>query len=944
MNVHGRLCPALTGKIGAKPRPMAVTSLRFLGRWMGLCFFAAAWSCFASSSQNPADTNPVSIAEWESSLPDAGQVVRSFRLEGIVRAVTPRQKILALQDASAAVLLELPAINPTISAGERLVVAADHCVLTRTRFGIRVQDVPVADNDGLHSEKEVVGKIFLNAGMNPIRLDWFNGPAEFGLNLDYEGPGVSRQKVPDTVLWHSPAGKTNQNHLQPGVHYEAYEGNDWTLLPDFSLLNPTVAGVATNFSADYRTRSNNCGLKFDGFIQINRSGVYTFYLNSDDGGRLYVGKSSVSCQVMALSEKPFPAPENFEPALIDRNNRHWVELEGEVTFVGERQRSLEMELLAGGNHVPVTVLDGAELFSTNLLHRWVRVEGICEFSRDAEDKRLVGVFTPGSELVKIYDAGGGQSYAAKDVLTTAAQVRRLKPAEAGRHMPVKIRGVVIYASSTAVVLEDSSGGVFISLRTGRWSRQPAVGEVWEMQGTTDPGDFSPVVVADTPTFLGYAPLPEPIQPTRDQLMNGNLDAEYGELHGVITSVTTNEITLLTPDGKVSVMGRNDRPLPQLPKMIPGGGSIVGSVVRIRGCFATQVDLPTRQVAPGKVYIYPALVEVEDAPPADPFLLPARTPADLTWFNARAIALQRTKLAGQIIYALPGEYFVQSGKTGFRVFANDSPPLKTGDLIEAVGFPKLGGASPVLQEAQIRQTGHATLPNPVQISSQELFTRGLDSTLVEVEALLISDAMIRSDEQVLELQSGPRHFVARLKADSRTLALLPAGCRLKLTGVYTSADEEQTSIGAKVAPFELLLNHPADIVVLQRPSWWTIRRAVTVAAALAGLLCVTFIWVGLLRRKVEQRTRQLKQEIEERQLVEQRHAIERERTRVAQDLHDELGSGLTEVSLLGSLANTDAVQPEARNRYLEQLTQVSRSLVTSLDEIVWAVNPHYDSVA
>jgi signal transduction histidine kinase len=152
------------------------------------------------------------------------------------------------------------------------------------------------------------------------------------------------------------------------------------------------------------------------------------------------------------------------------------------------------------------------------------------------------------------------------------------------------------------------------------------------------------------------------------------------------------------------------------------------------------------------------------------------------------------------------------------------------------------------------------------------------------------------------------------------------------------------MGANAAPFELLLNNAADIVVLQRPSWWTIRRAITVVVALTGLLCVTFIWAGLLRRKVEQRTVQLKKEIEERQLVEQHHAIERERIRVAQDLHDELGAGLTEVSLLGSLANTPAIPPEAKNRYLDQLTQMARSLVTSLDEIVWAVNPHYDSVA
>jgi signal transduction histidine kinase len=100
--------------------------------------------------------------------------------------------------------------------------------------------------------------------------------------------------------------------------------------------------------------------------------------------------------------------------------------------------------------------------------------------------------------------------------------------------------------------------------------------------------------------------------------------------------------------------------------------------------------------------------------------------------------------------------------------------------------------------------------------------------------------------------------------------------------------------ASAVPFELLLNDVADIDVLQRPSWWTLRHAVLVATTLAGLLCVTFVWVAMLRQQVKERTAQLQSEIEERQLAEQRRAIEQERIRLARDLHDELGAGLTEV--------------------------------------------------
>ncbi len=881
------------------------------------------------------------MIELQNSLAATMQAVRSFQIEGVVRAVVPQRNIVVLQDDSAAVLLELPSLDKSIHVGDWLSVRGDRCLLTRTRYGIQAGTMPVVDNDGTHSVREMSGKVFLDAGMDPIRVAWFNGAGKFALNLEYEGPGIARQKMPDSVLWSYPATETNQIRFKQGVYFRAYEGNDWLVLPDFSRLNPVASGMATNFDLGDRTRDENCGLTFNGFIQITHPGLYTFHLTSDDGSRLYV-ENPVICQVMPPSGQSTPAAESFEQVLSDRSSHRWVELEGEVTFVSQNQRSLEIELVAGGNRIPVTVVEGEGLFPVNLLRSWIRVSGICEFARDSENKSLAGVFVPGAAQVKVLSpVESARNDSSSNWLTTAAQIRRLKPEEAGGHIPAKIRGVVIYATSAAIVLQDSSGGVYVGSRSGNWIDQPAVGELWEIEGTTDPGDFSPIIVADTAKFLGDVALPEPIQPTRDQLMNGNLDAEYGELHGVLTAVTNTEMTLLTPDGTVTILGREDRPLPQLPEPVPGGGPLVGSVVRIRGCFATLVDLDTHQVTPGRIYIYPALVEIEDPSPSDPFLLPTRKTSDLMWFDARASALQRTKLAGQVIYALPGEYFVLEGETGFRVLANDLPELKAGDLIEAVGFPKLGGPSPVLQEARIRKTGHAALPDPVPVSPGKLLDRNRDSTLVRVEAMLISDT-IHQDEEVLELQSGPRYFIARLKSSPPAGKLLAAGCRLQLTGVYANADEDHSQ--ANTVPFELLLNNAADIAVLQQPSWWTIGRALVVMAALAGVLGLTFIWVVLLRRKVEERTAQLKQEIEERQLVEQHHVVEQERTRVARDLHDELGAGLTEMSMLGSLANTPAVPPETKDRYLDQLTHVARSLVTSLDEIVWAVNPHYDSVA
>ncbi|HWF18060.1 MAG TPA: ATP-binding protein [Verrucomicrobiae bacterium] len=195
---------------------------------------------------------------------------------------------------------------------------------------------------------------------------------------------------------------------------------------------------------------------------------------------------------------------------------------------------------------------------------------------------------------------------------------------------------------------------------------------------------------------------------------------------------------------------------------------------------------------------------------------------------------------------------------------------------------------------------------------------------------------------MELQNGSQHFEAILKSDPRTWTTYAPGTRLQLTGVYASEDRENH--GAATYPFEILLNNAAGIEVLQRPSWWTVRHTIMIAAALGAALGIAFIWITLLHRKVEQRTTQLQKEIEARQLVEQHRVMEQERARVARDLHDELGTGLTEVSMLGELGTNPAVTLEEKERCFQQITSSARALVTGLDEIVWAINPGYDSVS
>jgi len=89
----------------------------------------------------------------------------------------------------------------------------------------------------------------------------------------------------------------------------------------------------------------------------------------------------------------------------------------------------------------------------------------------------------------------------------------------------------------------------------------------------------------------------------------------------------------------------------------------------------------------------------------------------------------------------------------------------------------------------------------------------------------------------------------------------------------------------------------------------------------------------MRRRMHHRMEQL----------EQQHELERERSRIAQDLHDDLGAGLTEISLLGGLLQDPARFTTGKQEALQRIVQRCHDLVVALDEIVWAVNPRNDSV-
>jgi streptogramin lyase len=78
-------------------------------------------------------------------------------------------------------------------------------------------------------------------------------------------------------------------------------------------------------------------------------------------------------------------------------------------------------------------------------------------------------------------------------------------------------------------------------------------------------------------------------------------------------------------------------------------------------------------------------------------------------------------------------------------------------------------------------------------------------------------------------------------------------------------------------------------------------------------------------------------------LEQETALQRDRARIAGDLHDDLGANLTQIALLSELAQKDFGKPDEARDHIDQIFRTAKALTRSLDEIVWAVNPKNDSL-
>lgn len=446
-------------------------------------------------------------------------------------------------------------------------------------------------------------------------------------------------------------------------------------------------------------------------------------------------------------------------------------------------------------------------------------------------------------------------------LRLAAQVLELSAKEAMEGRDVWLTGVVTWSHRDFpfFFIQDSSGGVCVMRdKTDSMLRSP--GRNVEVHGVTGMGQYAPVVQASRFDRVSDLPLPIARQTSLEHALTGVEEAQWVEMRGYLRSIRQvngwNQLEMSTAAGDFIAM------LPPNSEISP----MIGAVVRLHGvCTASATE--QRKLTGIKLWVPSAdYVQVDEPAPKDPFDVPKHSLASLGQYSGVQSFSRRLRVAGTVLHHVPGNLlYILDGNDSLPVLARGKEPLKPGDRVEAVGFLGRQGGRVVLREAVYRKTGSGTQPAPhvIEVGKQALGSE--DGQLVTIQGALIGNS--RAADQIrLTLQTPNGIFEAHLDGvtDRGALSDLSLNSRLALTGVY----EVKYDQFGQPETFQLSLRAPEDIALLESPSWWTRGRILSITGALA-LGTLTFIaWVAALRRRVNEQTAQIREQLKRESWLEE----------------------------------------------------------------------------
>lgn len=261
---------------------------------------------------------------------------------------------------------------------------------------------------------------------------------------------------------------------------------------------------------------------------------------------------------------------------------------------------------------------------------------------------------------------------------------------------------------------------------------------------------------------------------------------------------------------------------------------------------------------------------------------------------------------------------------FQLFEADQPRLAVGNAPEAWGYSayytsETGPSNKMVGEFNLKSSQPEAAGLGVVRPYEVVHQNQARTIIFKVQYVPAGDDLITvwlspKVHRGATVENQPEILTTRFKANASFNQI-----RLRHEGLGNGWIFSDMAIATSFSDF---------VVVRFWQTWWFV-----------GLSSLTLLaGVALSVRIVERRKYQRRL-----QRAEQERALERERTRIARDLHDDLGSSLARISLLSSLAKEDKENPEQVLSHITKIAQSADDTVRALEEIVWAVRPDSDSL-
>ena len=439
--------------------------------------------------------------------------------------------------------------------------------------------------------------------------------------------------------------------------------------------------------------------------------------------------------------------------------------------------------------------------------------------------------------------------------------------QAKRSYEVRLRGVVTYydPEEPDLFVQDSTSGIWVNLEIVKPNVPLKAGDLVEVEGVTEAPDFAPQVGSPRFKVVGHVPLPPAKRVSFAGMASTQEDSQRVEVEGIVRKVFKRGnhlyLDVATADGRVT--GRvPSYSRPSLPQ-------IVDARVRLRGTCGAQFNSKNQLTGVFINIPYESEIEVLQPPPTDPFSAPVHAISDLLRFSPERGLGHRIKVLGVVTLYRPGKAVFIQNESGslYAQTQQDTSAIQPGDQVELIGFPTVGPYAPELEDALLRRIGTGSIPKPLVLSPAEALhgkferdiqVRSYDAELIRVRGRLTGYSL-NPAEQILLLQEGSVVFEAAL-TDSQippAFRLLREGSVLEMTGVCTiEVDENREPVR-----FRIRLRSPDDVAVVRTPSWWNVRRTLTLIGVMILLILAVLMWVVTLRRRVREATELIRTTLE-----------------------------------------------------------------------------------